>query len=135
MTLGTICWAKVHDPAIVEGDCHLEQKVNVATGYALVQMCITDWSEAQQEDLMLSAVLDWLKAQMKTDLKALLAEHTSSKEGQLILWNQQNFTIHQGVSYLHSMPKGETEDLLLFVVPRAHCVATLNGCLRDVGHQ
>ena len=33
------------------------------------------------------------------------------------------------------MPKGETKDLLLFVVPEAHCVATLNGCHRDAGHQ
>ena len=33
------------------------------------------------------------------------------------------------------MPKGETEDLLLFVVPMAHCVATLNGCHRDADHQ
>ena len=69
---------------------------------------------------MLSAVLDWLKAQKKTDLKALLVEHTSNKEGQLILQNQQNFMIHQGVLYLCSMPKGETQDLLLFVVPKAH---------------
>ena len=61
-----------------------------------------------------------LQAQKKTDLKALLAEHTSSKEGQLILWNQQNFTIHQVALYLHSMPNGETKDLLLFVVPKAH---------------
>ena len=37
-----------------------------------------------------------------------------------MLWNQQNFMIHQGVLYLHSMPKNETEDLLLFVVPKAH---------------
>ena len=33
------------------------------------------------------------------------------------------------------MPKGKTEDLPLFVVPKAHWVATLNGCHRDVGHQ
>ena len=33
------------------------------------------------------------------------------------------------------MPKGETEDLLLFVVPNAHHLTTLNGCHRDVGHQ
>ena len=43
--------------------------------------------------------------------------------------------IHQGALYLHSMPKGNTEDLLLFVVPKAHQVATLNGCHRDAGHQ
>ena len=84
---------------------------------------------------MLSAVLDWLKAQKKTDWKTLLAKHTSSKEGWLILNNWQNFMIHQGALYLHSTPKGETEDLLLFIVPKAHCIATLNGCCRDVGHQ
>ena len=32
------------------------------------------------------------------------------------------------------MPKRETEDLL-FVVPRAHHVTTLNGCHWDAGHQ
>ena len=33
------------------------------------------------------------------------------------------------------MPKGENEDLLLFVVPKVHWVAALNGCHRDAGHQ
>ena len=101
----------------------------------LVQMHVMDWAKAQREDSVLSAVLDWLKANRKTDLKALLAEHTSSEEGQMILQNQQNFVIHQGALYLHSMPKGETKDLLLFVVSKAHCIATLNGCHRDAGHQ
>ena len=43
--------------------------------------------------------------------------------------------IHQKVLYLPSIPKGKNEDLLLFVVPKAHQVATLNGCHRDAGHQ
>ena len=51
-------------------------------------MHVTDWAEAQKEDLTFSAVL---KAQKKTDLKALLVEHTSSKEGKLLLHNQQKF--------------------------------------------
>ena len=72
-------------------------------------------------------VLDWLKA--------LLPEHASSKEGWLILCNWQNVTIHQGALYLHLMPKGETDDFLLVVVPRAHCITTLNGFHRGVGHQ
>ena len=91
---------------MVEGDHQLEQEVCVTTGHTLVQMHITDWAEAQKEDPMLSTVLTWLKAQKKTDLKALLAEHTSSKEGQLILQNWQDFTIHQGALYLCSKPKG-----------------------------
>ena len=56
---------------------------------------MTDWAGAQREDPVLSAVLDWLETKKKTDLKTLLGEHASSKEGQLILQNQQNFTIHQ----------------------------------------
>ena len=34
--------------------------------------------------------------------------------------------IHQGALCLCSIPKGETEDLLLFMVPKVHHVATLN---------
>ena len=89
---------------MVESDCHLEQEVCVATGHMQVQMHVMDWAEAQQEDPVLSAVLDWLRALKKMDLKALLANHASSEEGWLILWNYQNFTIYQGALYLHSMP-------------------------------
>ena len=53
----------------------------------------------------------------------------------MILGNQQSFTIHQKALCLHSSPKGENEDLLLFVVPKAHWVAALNRCHRDGGHQ
>ena len=94
ITLGSVHQAKVPDPIIVEGDCCLEQEVCVTAGHILVQMHVTDRAEAQKEDLMLSIVLDWLKAQKKTDLKALLAEHTSSEGGWLILRNCQNYTIH-----------------------------------------
>ena len=77
---------------------------------------------------MLNAVLDWLEAQKKTDLKTLFGKHTSSKEGQLVLRNHQNFMVHQKALYLCFMPKGKNEDFLLFVVPKAHQVAILNGC-------
>ena len=132
VVLGMVHWAEVHDPAVVEGDQCLEQDVCVTAGHPLAEMHVTDWAEAQTEHPKLSAVLDWLKVQKKTNLRMLLAEHTSSEEGKLILWKQQNFAIHQGAVYLHSMPKGKTEDLLLFAVPKAHHVATFNGC-QDVG--
>ena len=135
VTLGTVHQAEVHDSAIVEGDHHLEREVHLTTGHALVQMHVTDWAEAHKEDPVLSAVLDWLKAQKKTDLKVFLAEHASSEEGRLILHNWQNFMMHQGALDLCSIPKGETEDLLLFVIPRVHCFATLNGYHWDAGHQ
>ena len=37
--------------------------------------------------------------------------------------------------YLYSTPKGENEDLLLFMVQKAHQAAALNGCHWDAGHQ
>ena len=53
-----------------------------------------------------------------------------------MVWrNHQNFISLQGTLYLCSMPKGEDEDLLLFVVPKAHQTAALNGCHWDAGHQ
>ena len=135
VTLGMVHHAKVHDPAMVEGDQCLEQEVHVAAGHPLVEMHVTDWAKAQKEDLMLSTVLDWPKAQKQTNLRTLLVEQASSEEGKLIPWNWQHFVILQGALYLHTMPKSETEDLLLFVVPKAHCVATLNGCHWDAGHK
>ena len=40
-----------------------------------------------------------------------------------------------GTLYLRSTPKGENEDLLLFVVLKMHWTATLNWCHWDAGHQ
>ena len=79
--------ANIHDSAIVESDHHLEQEVCVAAGCTLVQMHVMNWAEAQKEDPLLSAIPDWLNAQKKTELEALLVEHASSKEGKLILQN------------------------------------------------
>ena len=90
VAIGVAYQAEVHHSTIVQGDLSLEKEVHVTVGHAFVQMHVMDWAEAQREDQTLSAVLDWLKAQKKTDLKALLAEHASSEEGWMILQNQQN---------------------------------------------
>ena len=113
VTLGMAHWAKVHNPGVVEGNQCLEQEVWVGAGHPLVEMHVTDWAKAQREDLMLSTVLDWLKAQRQTNLRMLLVEHSSSEECKLILWNWQNFRIHQGTLYLCSMHKGKMEDVML----------------------
>ena len=77
VTLGTVQRAKGCDPAMIEGDHNIE-KVCVATGQVLVDMHMTDWAEAQREDPVLNAVLNWLVAEKKTDLKTLFGEHASS---------------------------------------------------------
>ena len=83
---------------------------------------------AQKEDAELDVFLQWLESRKKADLRTLLGEGVSSEEGQMIWRNRQNFITIRGTLYLRSTPKGENEDLLLFMVPKMHCTAALNGC-------
>ena len=135
VTLGTAQRAEGDNPAMVEGDHNIEKEVHVATGWVLVKMHVTNWATAQREDPEPDAVLCWLEAKKKIDLRTLLGEHASSEEGQMVWRNHQNFMVLQDVLYLRSMPKGENEDLLLFVVPKAHQTAALNGCHQGARHQ
>ena len=120
VTLGTAHRAKGCNPIVVESNHNIEKEVCIAAGWVSVEMYMTDWAKAQRKDPVLNAVLNWLETQKKTDLKTLLGEHTSSEEGQLVCWNCQNVMTFQNVLYLRPMPKCENEDLLLFVVPKAH---------------
>ena len=79
--MGTTQRAEGKDPAVVEGNQEKEKEVQVATGQVLVEMHVTDWATAQKEDPELDAVLCWLEAEKKTDLRTLLREHASSEEG------------------------------------------------------
>ena len=135
VTLGMAHRAEGHDPSVVESDHNVEKEVCVAAGWAQVEVYMTNWAATQKEDLVINAVLNWLGAQKKTNMRTLLGEHASSKEGWMVWRNHQNFTTVQNALYLCSMPKGKNEDLLLFMVPRAHWIAALNGCHWDAGHQ
>ena len=134
-TVGTSQRAERENPTIIENDQQLEQEVQVATGQVLVEMHVTNWAAAQKEDSELDAVLQRLGSKKKADLRTLLRECIMSKEGQIVWRNCQNFTSLQGTLYLCSTPKGENEDLLLFIVPKVHRTATLNRCHQDAGHQ
>ena len=125
VTIGTAHRAEGHDPSVVEGDHNVEKEVHVAAGQVKVEMHVTDWAAAQKEDPVLNAMLNWLGAKKKNDL---LGKHASSEEDWVVWRNHQNFTTLQNALYLCSMPKGENEDLLLFVVLKVHQTAALNGC-------
>ena len=126
VTLGMAHRAEGHDPSVFEGDHNIEKEVHVTAGQVQVEMHMTNWAAAQTEDLVLNAVLNWLETQKKTDLRTLLGEHASCEEGQMVWRNHQNFMTLQNALYLCSMPKGENEDLLLFMVLKAYQIATLN---------
>ena len=79
--------------------------------------------------------MQFYESRKKADLRTLLRECIMSEEGQMVWRNCQNFTSIQGTLYLCSTPKGEDEDLLLFIVPKAHWTAALNGWHWNAGHQ
>ena len=133
--MGTSQRAERENPAVIKSDQQLEQEVGVTAGQVLVEMHVTDWAAAQKEDSKLDAVPQWLGSKKKVDLRALLRECIMSEEGWMVWRNCHNFTSLQGTLYLCSIPKGENEDLLLFIVPRVHQTATLNRCHLDAGHQ
>ena len=120
VTLGATQRAERDDPAMIEGDHDIEKEVCVRTGWVLVEKHVTNWAAAQREDPELDAMFHWLEAKKMVNLRTLLGEHASSEEGQMVWRNCQNFTVLQNTLYLNSTPKGENEDLLLFVVPKAH---------------
>ena len=91
VTLSTAHRAEGHDPTVVEGDHNIEREVCVASGQVQVKMHVTDWATAQREEPVLNAVLNWLEAQKKTDLRTLLGEHACSKEGK---WYGRIIRIH-----------------------------------------
>ena len=78
VALGMAHRAEVHNPS---GDHNVENEVHVTTGQVKAEMHVTNWAAAQKEDLVLNAMLNWLGAQKKTDLRTLLGEHASSEEG------------------------------------------------------
>ena len=85
--LGMAHRAEGHDPLVVEGDYDIEREVHVTTGWVQVEMHMPNWAAAQKEDLVLNAVLSWLGAQKKTNLRTLLGEHASSEEDQMVWRN------------------------------------------------
>ena len=91
-TVGTSQRAERENPAIIKGDQQLEKEVWVTAGQVLVEMHVTDWAAAQKEDPELNAVLQWLGSRKKADLRTLLGECITSKEGQMVWRNHQNFT-------------------------------------------
>ena len=72
VTLGMAHRAECHRPSVVEGDQNLEKEVHVAAGQVQVEMHMTNRAAAQKEDPDLNAMLNWLGAQKKSDLRTLL---------------------------------------------------------------
>ena len=61
-----------------------------------------------------------------TLLKECMGEHLNSEEGKALFHARNNLTMRKGLMYVNTMPKGEIEGLLAFVVPVACTDALLS---------
>ena len=106
-------------------------------------MHITDWAQAQQEDLELKATLEWCLndkkkgtpwVQQLEKLKAHLGSFKNQPVGKCIVRNADALTLSGCMLYYQHSPK-YLEKIKRFLVLRAHQQMALNGCHRDADHQ
>ena len=105
-------------------------------------MHIVDWGEAQEVDTLLAACHQWLKTHKdillpKRDalLKQYLGCHAEMEEGHALFCMRNSLVLNKGLMYVSTMPKGEAEEILAFVVRGEQCWVALNGIHHDAGHQ
>ena len=110
-------------PLQVEHDCLSEE--SQACALKLTSMHVTNWAEAQGEDVLLAACQKWMSTRkdvslQKRDalLRTCMGKHSDSEEGKALF--RVSLTMKKGMLYVNTMPKGETEGLLAFVIPSAH---------------
>ena len=115
----------IRQPLRVEQDCLGEESHTHAR--KLVPMHMTNWEEAQGEDMLLATCHKWMSTKkdvplQKKDalLKTCMGEHSDLEEGKVLFCARNNFIMKKGMLYVSVMPKGETEGLLAFIVPSAH---------------
>ena len=108
----------------------------------MAPMHMTNWPEVQGEDVLLAACQKWMSTRKDvplqkgdTLLRTCMGKHSDSEEGKALFHVRNSFTMKKGMLYVNTIPKGETEGLLAFVVPSAHQCTALNGMHRDAGHQ
>ena len=140
VTAGTIGRADVHDPVVAEADERIHKQVEETAGQARathmhVNMHVTDWVAAQQEDLIVKIVMKWISTHKVQDLKHLLGDHSTTEEGIAILREWKKFMLYQGALYHQHTPAGELEEVMWFIVPMAQRVVAVNRCHRGARHQ
>ena len=102
-------------------------EVTVKLARLSTQMHITDWAEAQCENLEIKAAMDWCHLNKKKSepwtkqlvkLKSRLGPKKNTPEGRSILHNADNLTLSGGLLHYRHKPKYQIEEVKCFVVPR-----------------
>ena len=120
---------------------HLGNEAQVQAA-RMAPMHIVDLGEAQEADPMLTTCRGWLHNHKDTSfpkrdvlLKTYLGDNADTEEGHVLFHMHKSLVMSKGLLYVSTMPKGEAEGILAFLVPTGQCHAALNGVHHEVGHQ
>ena len=136
ISMGTIGNEDAHDPVVAETDEEVHKQVwgtavQARATHACVNLHLTNWVAAQQEDPILKTMIEWISNQKVQDLKHLLGDNMNTEEEKAILQEHKKLMLYQGALYHHQTLAGKLEKVLWFIVPMAHQVAAMNGCHQD----
>ena len=92
--MGSIGREDAHDPTVADADTKIhkqvqETAVQARAVHAHVNLHVTDWMAAQQEDLILITVIEWISTQKEQDLKHLMGDDANTEEGVAIFWDKR----------------------------------------------
>ena len=120
---------------------HLKNEVWVQA-VKLAPKHMVDLREAQEVDAILAASRKWLQSHKDTPpqkrdalLKKYLGSQADMEERHVLFCMCNSLVLSKGLLYISTMPKGEVEGVLAFLVPTSQCRAALNGVHHDTGHQ
>ena len=132
--------AEANEALLCEHVC-LEDEARVQATM-LASIHVVNWEDAQEADMVLAACRKWLKAHKdipteKRDalLKKYLGSQADTEEDRALSCICNSLILSKGLLYISTMPKGELEGVLAFLVPSSQHRMALNGIHRDVGHQ
>ena len=96
-----------------------------------------DWVEAQSRDLVIPAIINWIKRPRgdKRTLAEYLTGVASEYEKHFYAAHQKEFTVQDNLLYLHATPTNSQDTAPVFVVPTNDRQAAINGCHRSARHQ
>ena len=132
--------AKANEGLLEEHE-HLSQEARVQVA-KLEPMHIVDWEQAQETDVALAGCHKWLHLRkgmlpprQDTLLRECLGAEAETEQGKMFFRIRNSLVLNKGLMYVNRTPKGETEEVLAFVVPVGQCHLALNGVHRDASHQ
>ena len=86
-----------------------------ARALKLTSMHVTNWEEAQREDVLLATCHKWMSMKKNITpqrrdalLKTCMGEHSNSEEGKVLFHVRNNLTMRKGLLYVNITPRGET---------------------------